>query len=445
MLLITRKKTMSSFKAFLYATHMLLFIHSSLQWPLPKIKEVLLKGPPPMEGIHGKNILTLECKHSGKSNVTISWTFNGKKIHERGQYFFSLPERLRVFDVTNRNNGVYRCYVGNKYGTVFSEYNFKVNSLGSFKPCCQPHDVTRTVKATLGESLTLKCPKHSTGRGQLYFWGWSRLFAPSLFLQTNLLIKQAFIDKSGSFVIPHLKQGDVELVNFFGGISCFLHNNKESTYSCSFIIDAQRGTNKKSSPTLVSHMDKEFSVVEGRSLDILCGAAGHPTPLISWYRDGVKVLPSSGSTAGNIKIMDGDMRLRIDPVLGTDSGVYKCAARNSLGEDSKEGVLIVHSEPSWKIKLPNALIVPHNDVITLVCSTLAYPLAQYSLYHNDTLLMSSRPHHNHSFVYSIAKAEFHHGGVYTCVASNVFKTITSSSYVTVTKSRDAILGRSRCD
>ncbi|XP_057296789.1 hemicentin-1-like [Hydractinia symbiolongicarpus] len=436
---------MSSFKAFLYATHMLLFIHGSLHWPLPKIRDILLRGLPPIEGIYGKNILTLECKHSGESNVTISWTFNGKKIHERGQYFFSLPEILRVFDVTNRNNGVYRCYVGNKYGTVFSEFNFKVNSLGSFEPCCQLHDETRIVKATLGESLTLKCPKHSTGRGQHYFWGWSRRFAPSFFLETHIPINQSFIDKSGSFVIPRLKEFDVEMVNFFGGISCVLHNNKESVYSCSFLIDAQKGTNKKSSPTLVSYMDKEFSVVEGRSVDIVCGAAGNPTPLISWYKDGVKIVPKNGSAAGNIEIIAWNTWLRIDPVLETDFGVYKCVARNSLGEDSKEGVLLVHSEPSWKIKLPNALMVVHNDVITLVCSTLGYPAAQYSLYHNDTLLMSSRPHYNHPFVYSIANAEFHHGGVYTCVASNVYKTITSSSYVTVTKLRDAILGRLNCD
>ncbi|XP_057295998.1 ADAMTS-like protein 1 [Hydractinia symbiolongicarpus] len=78
-------------------------------------------------------------------------------------------------------------------------------------------------------------------------------------------------------------------------------------------------------------------------------------------------------------------------------------------------------------------MVLHNDVITLSCSAAGYPAAQYSLYHNDTLLMSSRPHYDHPFVYSIAKAESHHSGVYTCVASNVHKTITSSSYVTVTK------------
>lgn len=46
---------------------------------------------------------------------------------------------------------------------------------------------------------------------------------------------------------------------------------------------------------------------------------------------------------------------------------------------------------------------------------------------------SSRPNHRHQFVYSIAKAEPHHSGVYTCVAANVYKTITSSTYVTVMK------------
>ncbi|XP_057296554.1 myelin-associated glycoprotein-like [Hydractinia symbiolongicarpus] len=91
-------------------------------------------------------------------------------------------------------------------------------------------------------------------------------------------------------------------------------------------------------------MDKTFSAVEGRSVDILCGAAGNPTPLISWYKNGLKILPSNGSVAGNIKIMDENMRLRIDPVLETDFGVYKCVARNILGEDSKQGVLFVRSE-----------------------------------------------------------------------------------------------------
>ncbi|XP_057297119.1 follistatin-related protein 4-like [Hydractinia symbiolongicarpus] len=111
-----------------------------------------------------------------------------------------------------------------------------------------------------------------------------------------------------------------------------------------------------------------------------------PTPLISWYKDGVKVLPSSGSAAGNIMILSGNMRLRIVPVRTTDVGVYKCVARNSLGEDSKEGVLLVHRETSWKIKLRNVVKVQHNDVIILWCSASGYPAVQYSLYHNDTLL-----------------------------------------------------------
>ncbi|XP_057296957.1 contactin-2-like [Hydractinia symbiolongicarpus] len=376
---------MASFKTFMCAMRMLLFIHGSLS-PLPVIKEISLEGNPPLEGFPGRNSLTLECKYSCKSNVTISWTFNGTKIHNKGQYSLIAPDKLRVLGVTNRNNGVYRCHVSNNYGAVFSEYILKVKSLGEFNPGFQSHDAARTVKATLGKSLTLKCPTHTTGHGQIYYWGVMKYNAVPVILSTNLPIKHAFIGKSGSFVIPHLKQSDVDFINNLGGISCILYNQREVTLSCQFKIDAQKATNESFLPTLVSHMDKEFSAVEGRSVDILCGATGKPTPLISWYKNGVKILPSNGSGSGNIKILAGNMQLRIDPVTATDFGVYKCVTRNSLGEDSKQGLLMVHSEPSWIKQLPKAQVVSHNFKLTLECSALGYPVVQYSLYHNDTLL-----------------------------------------------------------
>ena len=60
-----------------------------------------------------------------------------------------------------------------------------------------------------------------------------------------------------------------------------------------------------------------------------CNASGNPTPTISWTRNGSLV-----NTSTRISFSDGNKTLTITNVNRTDSGEYRCVARNRVGSDT---------------------------------------------------------------------------------------------------------------
>lgn len=81
---------------------------------------------------------------------------------------------------------------------------------------------------------------------------------------------------------------------------------------------------------------------EGEVCRFDCIVAGRPNPDILWYRDGEQVFDDS-----NHKIVineSGINSLIIHAVAKSDTGVYKCVARNRAGEDSFQVCLNVKRE-----------------------------------------------------------------------------------------------------
>lgn len=72
------------------------------------------------------------------------------------------------------------------------------------------------------------------------------------------------------------------------------------------------------------------SVVEA-PLDIVCRAIGTPEPMTYWERDSLKI---SNLNDGNGMFVDSVGTLRIKQLKQSDSGEYKCIAKNSAGEDA---------------------------------------------------------------------------------------------------------------
>lgn len=76
----------------------------------------------------------------------------------------------------------------------------------------------------------------------------------------------------------------------------------------------------------------------GAPLDLTCRAIGTPEPIIYWERDGLQI-PSMDNGKGIFVDSIGTMRIK--QLKQSDSGEYKCIAKNSAGDDSSYVELIV--------------------------------------------------------------------------------------------------------
>lgn len=78
--------------------------------------------------------------------------------------------------------------------------------------------------------------------------------------------------------------------------------------------------------------------VVGAPLDITCRAIGTPKPMIYWERDSLQV---SNFDDDKGMFVDSMGTLRIKQLKQSDSGEYKCIAKNSAGQDTTYVDLIV--------------------------------------------------------------------------------------------------------
>ncbi|KHJ98435.1 immunoglobulin I-set domain protein [Oesophagostomum dentatum] len=81
-------------------------------------------------------------------------------------------------------------------------------------------------------------------------------------------------------------------------------------------------------------------VIEGELARIECLAEGHPTPIISWLRNGIRV---ETGVQGVRYIAEGKV-LNVIEARSSDSGIYVCAATNEAGTAQQAYTLEVLGE-----------------------------------------------------------------------------------------------------
>jgi hypothetical protein len=83
---------------------------------------------------------------------------------------------------------------------------------------------------------------------------------------------------------------------------------------------------------------KDVSIEDTNPLVLQCKVTGDPKPMIKWYKDG-KILKHDQDFQ---QMFIGDTtKLDVFEIFPDDEGVYKCIAKNSVGECSTECYLTV--------------------------------------------------------------------------------------------------------
>ena len=80
-------------------------------------------------------------------------------------------------------------------------------------------------------------------------------------------------------------------------------------------------------PEIITH-PKNVTIEERLHMTLFCNATGNPPPTLSWTKDGSPLNDTQGIT------FSGDNKtLSIASINRSESGNYRCVARNGLGND----------------------------------------------------------------------------------------------------------------
>uniref|UniRef100_A0A8C6J207 Uncharacterized protein n=1 Tax=Melopsittacus undulatus TaxID=13146 RepID=A0A8C6J207_MELUD len=259
---------------------------------------------------------TLNCSVDGNPPPDISWMLPNGTWFSSGiktsQFLTGSNGTLTVYSPDGDKAGKYRCAARNKVGYIEKLIILEVGQ----KPSILTHP-TRPVTGISGESLSLHClsdgnPKPATA------WtlpGGHVLDRPQinrkyiLLENGTLVIREATIHDRGNYV-------------------CKAYNNAgDSSVTVSVIIVAYP-------PRIMNRPPQTIHTIPGAAVQLHCAALGIPKPEITWeLPDHSVVTTGHQGQASENRVLRPPGTLLIQSPQPSDSGTYKCTAKNHLGSD----------------------------------------------------------------------------------------------------------------
>ncbi|XP_026710744.1 immunoglobulin superfamily member 10 [Athene cunicularia] len=259
---------------------------------------------------------TLNCSVDGNPPPDVSWMLpNGTWFSggiKTSQFLTGSHGTLTISSPDTAKAGRYRCAARNKVGYIEKLLIVEVGQ--------KPNILTRPVgpvKGISGESLSLHCLSEGSPRPRTAWTlpGGSVLERPQLgrkhvLLENGtLLIRDASVHDRGDYV-------------------CRAHNDAgESSLTVPVVIAAH-------APRITNRPPRAVHTVPGAALQLHCAALGIPKPEISWELPDRSVLSTDhrGRASGS-QVLHPSGTLLIENPRPSDSGAYKCTAKNHLGSD----------------------------------------------------------------------------------------------------------------
>eukprot|EP00075_Anas_platyrhynchos_P023760 XP_027313013.1 neuronal cell adhesion molecule isoform X13 [Anas platyrhynchos] len=167
--------------------------------------------------------------------------------------------------------------------------------------------------------------------------------------------------------------------------------------------------------------------LRGNVLLLECIAAGLPTPVIRWIKEGGE-LPANRTFFENFK-----KTLKIIDVSEADSGNYKCIARNILGSTHHVISVTVKAAPYW-ITAPRNLVLSPGEDGSLICRANGNPKPSISWLSNGVPIAiapedPSRKVDGDTIIFSAVQERS--SAVYQCNASNEYGYLLANAFVNV--------------
>ncbi|XP_066406538.1 neuronal cell adhesion molecule isoform X21 [Molothrus aeneus] len=423
-----KKMSMSTSK-----TSLVLFlcqIISALDVPLDsKLLEELSQPPtitqqsPKDYIVDPRENIVIQCEAKGKPPPSFSWTRNGTHfdIDKDAQVTMKPNSGTLVINIMNGGKaeayeGVYQCTARNERGAAVSN-NIVIRPSRSplwTKEKLEPNHVRE------GDSLVLHC-RPPVG-----------LPPPIIFWMDNAFQRLPQSERVSQGLNGDLYFSNVQPEDTREDYICYARFNHTQTIQQKQPISVKVFSTKpvtERQPVLLTPTGSTSTKVElrGNVLLLECIAAGLPTPVIRWIKEGGE-LPANRTFFENFK-----KTLKIIDVSEADSGNYKCIARNALGSVHHVISVTVKAAPYW-ITAPRNLVLSPGEDGTLICRANGSPKPSISWLANGVPIAiapedPSRKVDGDTIIFSHVQERS--SAVYQCNASNEYGYLLANAFVNV--------------
>ncbi|XP_051651337.1 neuronal cell adhesion molecule isoform X11 [Manacus candei] len=386
--------------------------------------------------------IVIQCEAKGKPPPSFSWTRNGTHfdIDKDAQVTMKPNSGTLVINIMNGGKaeayeGVYQCTARNERGAAISN-NIVIRPSRSplwTKEKLEPHQVRE------GDSLVLHCRPPVGLPPPIIFWmdnAFQRLPQServSQGLNGDLYFSNVQPEDTREDYICYARFNHTQTIQQKQPISVkvfsmdSLNDTIAANLSDTDIYGAKPVTERQ--PVLLTPTGSTSTKVElrGNVLLLECIAAGLPTPVIRWIKEGGE-LPANRTFFENFK-----KTLKIIDVSEADSGNYKCIARNTLGSVHHVISVTVKAAPYW-ITAPRNLVLSPGEDGTLICRANGSPKPSISWLANGVPIAiapedPSRKVDGDTIIFSHVQERS--SAVYQCNASNEYGYLLANAFVNV--------------
>ncbi|XP_040451956.1 neuronal cell adhesion molecule isoform X24 [Falco naumanni] len=436
-----RKKSISASKASLVL--FLCQMISALEVPLDLSQPPTITQQSPKDYIvDPRENIVIQCEAKGKPPPSFSWTRNGTHfdIDKDAQVTMKPNSGTLVINIMNGGKaeayeGVYQCTARNERGAAISN-NIVIRPSRSplwTKEKLEPNQVRE------GDSLVLHCRPPVGLPPPIIFWmdnAFQRLPQServSQGLNGDLYFSNVQPEDTREDYICYARFNHTQTIQQKQPISVkvfsmdSLNDTIAANLSDTDIYGAKPVTERQ--PVLLTPTGSTSTKVElrGNVLLLECIAAGLPTPVIRWIKEGGE-LPANRTFFENFK-----KTLKIIDVSEADSGNYKCIARNILGSAHHVISVTVKAAPYW-ITAPRNLVLSPGEDGTLICRANGNPKPNISWLANGVPIAiapedPSRKVDGDTIIFSHVQERS--SAVYQCNASNEYGYLLANAFVNV--------------
>ncbi|XP_028296744.1 carcinoembryonic antigen-related cell adhesion molecule 5 [Gouania willdenowi] len=377
---------------------------------LEPVSDVLIKSSVP-EAVELNDTVTLTCSAKG-SFLKFTWINGSVPLKVDGRRITAKEEELKsvltIYNVLRSDLiGPIFCSAANKLETEKSApFNLTVH-YGPDEVKISPSKPAQYIRAHSDFNLTCSAVS-SPAPSFLWFYNEEQVKTEGRILSLNIIEKLGYGKKEGQY-------------------TCSASNDKTKrsvrSAPVTFGIMEPISGAKLVGPTSVL-------IAGNSSANLSCSAESGAVKTRAWLKNGKPL------SAGGRVTFSGDMSsVAVAPVQKEDNGKYTCQLINPVNTEQAVFNMVVHYGPETPV-VEGRDAVEVEDLVTLVCSALSSPPANYTWKFNGTLTKEQ------SNTFTIDRAVYSDSGTYTCEASNAITGKKSASTHTLSVKEELVEGLS---
>uniref|UniRef100_A0A3P9J6V7 Neural cell adhesion molecule L1 n=1 Tax=Oryzias latipes TaxID=8090 RepID=A0A3P9J6V7_ORYLA len=347
--------------------------------------------------------LDMECIAEGRPTPEISWTKDGSVLPADRTSFLQFNKTLQIDDVSDSEEGVYRCTATNKFGSVHHTFHVTVKAA--------PYWISgppSNLVLSPGENGMLTC--RASGKPKPLI-RWTKNVMP---IETGLEDDTMKVEDD-MIIFRDVKTSNSAVYQ------CNVSNEFGYLLANAFVNVLSEP------PRVLTPVNKKYEVIRNHRAMLDCSFFGSPIPNITWFKDS-----RSSTLDGDSYALHDNGTLEIRISRPRDSGKYTCVARNILGIFENHVFLEV-KEPTHFLKQPEYQVIKRGRSVTFECkvkhdssltATMTWLKDDEELPDDDRFVVGAES-------LTITNVVDSDAGMYTCIMNTTLDHVSASAELTV--------------